>query len=130
MPAPSLATQLSGTRVEVYWNLHKHLFSVRPLEGPYKGRVVAHTDSLDLYDVTFTVQPAGRQRVLDEGRKNVHAFIRGVVSAGLPHDTPKAVTYNPYRDTSFVDVTTNRPVTRAHIVKARACDGKATLSAH
>jgi hypothetical protein len=125
----SLGTELSGTRVEVYWNLHKHLFSVRPLEGPYKGSVFAHTDYLDLYDVTFAVQPAGRQRVLDEGRKNVHAYVRGVVSAHLPHDTTRTVTYNPYRDTSFVDVATNRPVTRAHVVKARAVNGKATLSA-
>lgn len=128
MPTPSLSTELAGTRVEVYWNLHKHLFSVRPLEGPYKGRVVAHTDNLDLYDVTFTVQPKGRQRVLTEGRKNVHAFVRGVASAGLPHDTLTTVTYNPYRDTSFVDVSSGRPVTWAHVVKARAVNGKATLS--
>jgi hypothetical protein len=128
MPTKSTVA-LIGYRAEVYWNLHKNLYSVRALSGPYKGRVVAHTDSIDLYDVTFAVQLAGRNRVLAEGRKNVHAFVRGVVSSGLPHETTQVVTYNPYKYETFVDADTKRPVTKAHIVKARAHQGKAFLTA-
>jgi hypothetical protein len=62
------------TRVEVYWNLHKKCFSYRPAR---KGGRVLHASSLLLENVTFAVQPAGRERVLREKRKNVHAFVRG-----------------------------------------------------
>ena len=64
-------------RVEVYWNLHKHLFSVRALEGEHKGRVIDHSYGVRLSNATFVSQPAGRERVRREGKKNVHAFVRG-----------------------------------------------------
>jgi hypothetical protein len=101
---PNSTTHLIGERVEVYWNLHKDCFSVRALSGPDKGRVVAHTRHIDLGDVTFVVQPAGRARVLAEGRKNVHAFARGTVTAsrdGLPTSYTEVV-YNPYATDAFV----------------------------
>ena len=44
-------------RVEVYYNLHKHLFSVR-----HKGKDISHRYDVQLGDVTFAVQEAGRGR--------------------------------------------------------------------
>ena len=89
-------------RVEVYWNLHKGLYSVRALEGENKGRVIARVPSLVMEDVSFVVQPAGRAKVLREQRKNVHAFVRGewwedisVVESASDTQSTK-VTYNPY----------------------------------
>lgn len=64
-------------RVSVYFNLHRKLFSVRAEEGPAKGLVVAHCTAVNLYGVQFVVNQAGRARVIREGRKNVHAFVRG-----------------------------------------------------
>lgn len=64
-------------RVEIYWNLHLNLFSVRALEGRAKGKVIAHARDVLVRDPQFVVQKAGRERVLREGRKNVHAFVRG-----------------------------------------------------
>jgi len=64
-------------RVFVYFNLHRKCWSVRALNGRYKGRVVAHCDRVLLTDVEFRVSEAGRQRVLREGRKNVHAGVVG-----------------------------------------------------
>ena len=90
-------------KVFVYFNLHKKLFSIKALEGPNKGRVVAHRRELSLLDAVFKVSEAGRQRVLRERKKNVHA---GVV--GQWFDTTEAVdnklqvTYNPYKYTGFV----------------------------
>ncbi len=66
-------------RVECYFNLHKHVFSVRALEGPDKGKVILHASNVLLKDVSFVVQKAGREKVLRTGQKNVHAFVRGTL---------------------------------------------------
>ena len=92
-------------RVEVYWNLHKLCWSVRALEGPNKGRVIKHTQALGLRDCRFAVQPAGRERVLREQRKNVHAFVRGFMDTRTslpPFDESVCVTYNPYKYDTFM----------------------------
>lgn len=54
----------------IYWNFHKRVFSVK-----YKGRVIAHASRFVACRAEFRVSEAGRQRVLAEGRKNVHAGI-------------------------------------------------------
>ena len=90
--------------IEVYRNLHKKCWSVR--QG---GKVKVHTSYICLQDVKFVVQPAGRQKVLDEQKKNVHAFVKGyLISARtinrLNKDiewTMDAVTYNPYKHPHF-----------------------------
>lgn len=101
----------TGLRVEVYWNFHKKRFSVRALKGSMRGLVCLHAEKILLENVEFTVQPSGRARVLREGRKNVHAFVRGTLVAtddgvGRSQDLQgwDPVTYNPYLDTSFVRV--------------------------
>lgn len=116
-----------GTPVELYWNLHKHLYSVR-----VKGRVVAHVSGFTLKDARFSVQPAGNAKVRAEGRKNVHAFIRGE----WVNDTPAVslflhggVTYNPYQHTTFVARVTNQPIRRALNVMGTIRDGRANLFA-
>lgn len=88
-------------RVRVYFNLHKRLFSVQE-KGEKGWRVIGHTNNITLKDVRFKVNEAGRQRVLKEKRKNVHAYVEGYVS----HDSfdcksPMRVKYNPYRAGSF-----------------------------
>lgn len=104
-------------KVYVYFNLHKKCFSVKALEGADKGRVIAHTSELDLYDVEFKVSEAGRQRVIREKRKNVHAGVVGFTDTELAFipelDRCKSVTYNPYRFASFVCKDTEQPVKEA-----------------
>ena len=92
-------------RVEVYWNLHKLCWSVRALDGPDKGRVIQHTQSLQIKDCTMAVQPAGNARVRREKRKNVHAFIRGTLVSRHPlppFNDSVCVTYHPYLHDSFM----------------------------
>lgn len=107
--------------VEVYRNLHNGKMSVRDCKT---RRVIAHVDTITLAGVGFRVSKAGRERVLREGRKNVHAFVSGKVihfqgatpykgrdlseyiwEAGsgltLIGDGSVAV-YNPYKYESFV----------------------------
>jgi len=114
-------------RVEVYWNLHKHLFSVRSLEGENKGRVIEHSFGITLTNAKFVVQPAGRERTRREKRKNVHAFVRGHVVIPFPEHHPhlyisntalaRKVVYNPYKYNTFVDAETKCPVFKGDIVE-------------
>jgi hypothetical protein len=105
-------------RVFVYFNLHKKVFSIKALQGPRKGRVIGHAASVKLHDVTFKVSEAGRQRVLREKKKNVHAGAVGYLCDSVAFDAFEEslavpVTYNPYRYSSFVHKETEAPVRQA-----------------
>jgi len=104
-------------RVEVYFNLHKKLFSVRDCKT---GRVVHHTQRIWIEDPEFVVRKAGREKVLREKKKNVHAFVRGTwfkvqsdfdVSRLIDHQAcSDEVTYNPYKYDSFVTKHDAKPI--------------------
>lgn len=100
-------------KVFVYYNLHRRVFSVKSLEGPNRGRVVAHRDAVSLTDVVFRVSEAGRQRVLIERCKNVHAGVVGQWTDVLAPIEGQAVTYNPYLYSTFVNRDTLEPVLTA-----------------
>ena len=95
---------LQGVKVYVYFNLHKKCFSVKALEGSCKGLVVTHTDTVSLKDATFKVSEAGRQRVIKEKRKNVHAGVVGYLEGFIATSTEgyKQAYYNPYKTSTFV----------------------------
>ena len=63
-------------KVQVYRNLNNGLISIQDLST---GLVLGHASAVDLQRATFIVREAGRQQVLKEKRKNVHAFVRGKV---------------------------------------------------
>lgn len=54
----------------IYWNFHKKVYSVK-----YRGRVIAHATRFLAKRAEFKVSEAGRQKVLAEKCKNVHAGI-------------------------------------------------------
>ena len=87
-------------KAKVYFNLHKKLFSVVDVKT---GMVIDHSYGLSLNNAKFRVQEAGRQRVLREKRKNVHAYVVGELDLNyaIPADAEE-VTYNPYLYNSFV----------------------------
>lgn len=91
--------------VKVYYNLHKHCLSV--LAKAEKGyRLWCHTNEHSLFglsDVKFKVSEAGRNRVLKEKRKNVHAFVIGYLHQNLTHYEGFVgdVYYNPYKSNKF-----------------------------
>lgn len=86
-------------RVEVYKNIRTGKYSVRSLET---GKVILRHDCINLKNVTFAVQPAGREKVRREGRKNVHAFVRGELTntQRLPKPSTQVI-YNPYKLNNF-----------------------------
>ena len=63
-------------KVQVYRNLHNGLISIQDLST---GLVLGHAYAIDLRWADFVVREAGRQQVIKEKRKNVHAFVRGEV---------------------------------------------------
>jgi hypothetical protein len=90
-------------RVFVYRNLHKNCLSVRNIKT---GLVIAHVDSVTLKNVKFKVSAKGRERVLREKTKNVHAGVEGEwVLDSITPDTAswRKVVYDPYKFSSFVD---------------------------
>lgn len=91
------------TRVRVYRNLHTGTLSMQAYIPEKKGwRVVGHPDHVQLSNVKFVVREAGRQRVLKEKRKNVHAWIEGdLVCKGLG-TYQQIAKYNPYKYDSWV----------------------------
>ena len=93
-------------KVFVYRNLHKDCWSIKALEGNNKGRVIYHAQTVTLSNCTFKVSKAGRERVLRDKRKNVHAGVAGeLIRVNIPLSyMPQmtAVTYNPYKYESFV----------------------------
>lgn len=111
-------------RVRVYWNLHKHCYSVMEAST---GRVVQHANAVMLRDVRYTVQPAGHARTIREGRKCVHAFIDGRIVNNVLIDPLHArkVTYNPQRGPHWTDKETGQIVKTAAAVRATTNgDGK------
>lgn len=117
-------------KVFVYFNLHRKLWSIKAMEGENKGKVIGHASMVQLSDVKFKVSESGRQRVLREKKKNVHAGACGYIQyaelidgecIGYPHgrsdsDTKVLVTYNPYKYSSFVDMQNFEPVHSAAFV--------------
>lgn len=64
-----------GYRVSCYINNRNHRISVK------KGsKVILHTNLIALQNVTFTVQEAGRQKTLSEGRIYTHSFVKGTIA--------------------------------------------------
>ncbi len=112
--------------VHVYRNLGnaaKERYSIR--QG---GLVVGHTDEITLADCEFKVSEAGRQRVLREGRKNVHAYIKGRIWGSLTHDEWRPLMpgphaeweqfrYNPHVFGAFLTDNNSWVLVRARVVR-------------
>lgn len=92
--------------VRVYRNLLKKCWSVKDGRNPIRHKV-----SLCLKNVRFRVWEGGRQRVLREQRKSVHAFAEGDLSdnwADAWSVCHTQVTYNPYKCGAFYEVATGQ----------------------
>ena len=102
-----------GLRVMVYYNLHKKTFSVQ-----YKGKIILYADYVKLSNVEFRVREGGKEKVRQEMRKNVHAFVIGDLKdfcvypcESMPIETSEnIITYNPYKYNTFVNKETEEPI--------------------
>lgn len=92
---------MNKNKVRVYRNLNKKCLSVQSwVEG--KGwRVTDHVQKIFLDDASFQVSQAGRNRVLKQQKKNVHAFIIGKRVDAPKKNPVELVKYNPYHSPNF-----------------------------
>ena len=93
--------------VELYWNVRLKKYSVRALEGEHKGKVFTHTRHAQITNGKFVVRSSGQNLVRKSGQKNVHAFVRGLITDDLSSDYAKKmlwrrVRYNPHVDDFFM----------------------------
>lgn len=97
-------TLVPGQQVEVYFNLHKHVFSIRDKKTKL---VVAHTPQVTLQNATFKVNQKGREKTIASKQKCVHAFVVGeFVSTEETLSSlgeTKSAYYNPYGTETFID---------------------------
>lgn len=111
-------------RVSAYRNLNKPGVVYSLLDAK-TGRVAGYAEDVILENVKFVVSEAGRQRVLREKRKGVHAYARGEVLSADEPDTAKiartlgaksdweSLRYNPYLFETFVRAADEAPVFEA-----------------
>lgn len=115
-------------RVRIYYNITRKCWSIRSMSGVRYNRLIGHAVSLQLVNCSFLVSQAGRERVLRERRKNVHAFVDGLL-AGQELDPPRwvkeiqRVRYNPYEMEQFAWVKDGQTIESAPCVYC-AADGK------
>ena len=104
----------------VYRNLHTGGFSVK--QG---GRVVQRPHVFAGGPATFKVNEAGRQRVIHEKRKNVHAYVvlencpeeiaYGAILTMVPN-TAREISYNPYGGDYFFFKDTGEKVNKVKML--------------
>ena len=123
-------------RVYVYKNLHRNCYSVRQ-----DGLIKMHTDSICLYDAQFRVGMKGRERVLKEKRKNVHAGVSGYIDRDwdlqrFPPTNFRSVIYNPFKWETFIyganmaiNATNHEPIFWASSARLSHVEGKARIDA-
>ena len=89
------------------------------------GKLLASARQVRLSGVEFLVRESGRNRMLERGRRNVHAYAVGrLVDFVHPDDTRnldqiagRGVFYDPYRFSSFVDNETRDPINEAEFAQ-------------
>lgn len=110
--------------VDVYWNLHKKVYSFRSRRS---GLVINHVDeAILLGPVMPVVQVAGLARTLKEGRKNVHAFLRTeawALNTGSFDIDGVEITYNPRKEGKWVTREGREPVGEIAYAKLTIEDG-------
>lgn len=111
---------IPGQRVQVYRNLNKPgtVYSIRDAKT---GLILGHASDLLLSGCIFTVYQTGRNKVLRDKKKNVHAWIEG--SFGIIHagddqifSDGYEVLYDPYTQYEFELAFNRSPIRSANIV--------------
>jgi hypothetical protein len=133
-------------KVFIYRNLNRtgHIYSIKSLEGISKGKVIGYAPRIVVDNAQLVVSQAGRDRVLRQKRKNVHAGVVGdlvMVSGWVTRmhnskaefkycneetfikDFPVGVPiqYNPYKYKTFVTRAGEQPIHQAD--RVTFCNG-------
>jgi hypothetical protein len=104
------------TKVYCYRNLmfKNVVWSVKSVKT---GLVIDRSPIVVISNAQLKVSQAGRNRVLLERRKNVHAGIQGIRIKRAPKGNWLRAEYNPYKWNSFVLTGTGIAITHARYAK-------------
>jgi hypothetical protein len=110
-----------GQRVRIYRNLNNGRMSIQAkINGSWK--VVGHVLDAVLQEVKFHISESGRQRVIRDGCKNVHAWGEGILVGEVDAsvDAPIDLAYNPYTNSTFIERGTSHPITTCNFLIVQA----------
>lgn len=121
-------------KVQIYFNLHRGGWSIRDTKTRKVLNVGTKVTTVALRNVKFKVSESGRQRVLREKRKNVHAVVEGELDdyrfIHLVEDQEHVrVSYNPYFGSCFFRTDDTTPVRFAFGVLLEIVDGRPKVTA-
>jgi hypothetical protein len=112
----------------IHMNLHKMCFSVSQYVVEKKGwRVTDHVEHLEAENVKFKVSEKSRQRAINKGARNVHAYAYADQVKYLPKKpkhTDNVCNYNPFKNPFFFNLETGEEVKElqhAHFKEGKIC---------
>lgn len=118
-----------GIKVAIYFNLYKKTFSVRSRHKSNYGLVMFHADNLMLNDVKFVVREKGREKVIKEKSKNVHAFCYGTIDVKSKEDSDKGrlISYNPYKSNHFYYIDDGSKVSKLKRIQMKVVNKRGVI---
>lgn len=98
----SLLNEGDKTKAHLNLGTKYRSFGIKTWSLKKKGKTVGHVRGLLLEDCQFTVQPSGNRKVIETGKKDVHAFVSGTIKTIWTEDDVPAwkgleVKYNPHK---------------------------------
>ena len=80
--------------------------------------LIGHTDNVVIEYPRFYVSERGRQRVIKENRKNIHAYCEGILIGMNPSTIPplQEIHYCPYSQSYFSWKVTGTPLVTADLI--------------
>jgi hypothetical protein len=115
---------MKAAKYYIYRNLHTKGFSIR-----YRGKVIDRLFTFTAEGVIFKVNELGRQRVIQEKQKNVHAFV--VADKYTKEEYPflsfgevdvlYKISYNPYSNAHFICNGKNISIARKIVFQNGRC---------
>jgi hypothetical protein len=112
-----MKSQGDKMKVAVYWNLHKKLFSIQSRKKENYGKVINYVNSVVINSLNFVVRKSGREKVLKENSKNVHAFVIGTLEWFSENKfrlkSDQKLVYDLYKYEGFVIADTKEQISKA-----------------
>lgn len=105
----------AARRVAVYRNLHRGVWSLRALDGIFKGTVVAHADSVGVLHAQMHVNARAAERICGGAVREVHAWVIGTLGE-VTLANPTRLTYRPHQRPVFFLPSTGQAVWSAPAV--------------
>jgi hypothetical protein len=141
MPAETVkGKHFDGDKVAVHYNLHRCRVGTKPKKGEscfvvrQKGRVAGYVPSIAVEDAEFVVQPGGLKSIRKKGSRAVIAYVKGTgrdpgasdIKRKIANGKAVPVCFNPFKNDSFVNCKTGKPVKKAKVALFSGRTAKAT----